>query len=710
MKKIRLLSLVVAMVFCVTLCLTACDNKTAGEHDHIWDEGVVTTEPTCHTEGVKTYSCTVEGCKQTQTAPIDMTDHSWDQGEVSREPKCNDAGEKTYKCTNEGCTATKTEPIGKTEHRWNDGVITTPSEFSSAGVRTYTCLDCKTTREVAIDAHADFVEQFYTDVENKTDWSYGAATVFDVTSGNIQFTPATAENGVWSATGVEIGNGAVKVSSAKAAIVFSFTEELPKHVQAMFTVSFAGGVVKAYLVVVGEETTVVTLNEDQSEWTYTSQDAVNVAKGSTVYLVLDADTSTVEGELSFTLYAPCLHVWDQGSVTEEPTCNVEGTRTYKCVSCDEEYEETIDTVPHEWGDGVLTKYPTKRVEGEMTYTCKICEEAVKTEPIAKLDDSYTEIGNFQDDFAKTFAGNSNWEVGVVNYNWGAEDFTYTPITTQSGDVLHNDSPWMDIKGDWMATDGMMCFVYHFKADAFVNFNLVINCSNDGTCSVRWALKGSDNVIKTNGGKASWGGSGKDVLLNDNILVANGDALCILVNKEDGSNQRSFSIDIASREIPTFTGANFNSDFANTLAGNSNWQVGKIDYNWDNETFGFTALNADTEAFKNSSPWMEVKGDWMANDGMVGLAYNFQVAASISFNFALTCGETSSFAIRWALMDKDGHIKTNDGQASWGGSGNRVTVTQDLVVEEGDTLYILIEKGNGSETNQCTFSLVLSPKI
>ena len=710
MKKIKLFSLIIAMVMCLTLCLAACGKGTVGEHDHTWDEGEVTTEPTCHSEGVKTFSCTVSGCKQTKTVPVSMTEHSWDKGEVTTEPKCNDAGETTYKCTNEGCTATKKGPIGKAEHRWDDGVITKTSEFTSAGVRTYTCLDCQTTRQVSVGAHADFVEQFYIKTEDATDWSYGAATTFDETSGNVVFAEATVENNVWKATGVEIGSGAVKVTSAKAAICYTFTDDLPKLVKAMFNVSFKGGVVKAYLVVVGEQTSVVTLNEDKAEWTYASQEAVDVAKGDKVYLVLDAGTSTVDGELSMTIYAPCLHVWNQGTVTVEPKCDIEGEKTFKCVLCEEEYNEAIATVPHEWNDGTVTKYPTKRVEGERTYTCKNCEVGIRTEPIAKLDDSYTEIGNFQDDFVQTFTGNSNWEVGVVDYNWGAEDFTYTPITTQSGDVLHNDSPWMDIKADWMATEGMMCFVYHFKADAFVNFNLVINCSNDGTCSVRWALKGSNNVIKTNGGKASWGGRGKDVLLNDNILVANGDALCILVNKEDGSNQRSFSIDIASREIPSFTGANFNSDFANTLAGNSNWQVGKVDYNWDNETFGFTALNADTEAFKNSSPWMEVKGDWMANDGMVGLAYNFQVATSINFNFALTCGETSSFAIRWALMDTDGHIKTNNGQASWGDKGNNVTVSEDLVVEEGDTLYILIEKLSSSETNQCTFSLVLSPKI
>ncbi len=37
---------------------------------HVWDAGVVTTEPTKEAEGVMTYTCTVEGCGATKTDPI----------------------------------------------------------------------------------------------------------------------------------------------------------------------------------------------------------------------------------------------------------------------------------------------------------------------------------------------------------------------------------------------------------------------------------------------------------------------------------------------------------------------------------------------------------------------------------------------------------------------------------------------------------------
>ena len=95
---------------------------------------------------------------------------------------------------------------------------------------------------------------------------------------------------------------------------------------------------------------------------------------------------------------------------------------------------------------------------------------------------------------------------------------------------------------------------------------------------------------------------------------------------------------------------------------------------------------------------------MAVNAMVGLAYNFQGAASVSFNFELHT--EGNFSVRWALKDKDGNIKTNDGKASWGGVGKDVTVTDGITVEEGDVLYILIQKEGDSSTDQCHFSLDL----
>ena len=64
---------------------------------HKWDDGVVTTAPTCENAGVKTYTCTV--CSATKTEAIDATGHT--PVEVAEQPAtCTEAGHKAgTKCS-----------------------------------------------------------------------------------------------------------------------------------------------------------------------------------------------------------------------------------------------------------------------------------------------------------------------------------------------------------------------------------------------------------------------------------------------------------------------------------------------------------------------------------------------------------------------------------------------------------------------------------
>ena len=74
---------------------------------HTWGEGMVTTEPTCTEDGVKTYTCSV--CNETKTETITATGHQWDEGVVTSEPTYTENGEKTFTCVI--CRTTRTEPI-----------------------------------------------------------------------------------------------------------------------------------------------------------------------------------------------------------------------------------------------------------------------------------------------------------------------------------------------------------------------------------------------------------------------------------------------------------------------------------------------------------------------------------------------------------------------------------------------------------------------
>lgn len=146
-----------------------CDDKTEvttiPATGHSWDEGTVTTEPTCTGTGVRTFRCTVDGCNGNKTETInalghdyateftvdtpatctnggskskhcsrcddkiDVTSipaagHSWDEGEITTRPTCTQAGVRSFQCTADGCDATKEEVELKLGHNYVDGECT----------------------------------------------------------------------------------------------------------------------------------------------------------------------------------------------------------------------------------------------------------------------------------------------------------------------------------------------------------------------------------------------------------------------------------------------------------------------------------------------------------------------------------------------------------------------------------------------------------
>ena len=81
---------------------------------HTWDEGEITTAPTCENAGVKTYTCTV--CHETKTEAIEATGHS--PVEVPEKPAtCEEPGHKAgTKCSVCGAILSGMEEIPATGH------------------------------------------------------------------------------------------------------------------------------------------------------------------------------------------------------------------------------------------------------------------------------------------------------------------------------------------------------------------------------------------------------------------------------------------------------------------------------------------------------------------------------------------------------------------------------------------------------------------
>jgi DNA-directed RNA polymerase subunit RPC12/RpoP len=104
-----------------------CDKVETLPHD--WDDGEVTTEPSCTEKGVKTFTCQV--CLHTKTEDLPKTDHQWTDW------SSNGDGTHTRACR---CNANEINDC-----TYNAGVVTTEPTHTEKGVKTYTCTTCNHT-------------------------------------------------------------------------------------------------------------------------------------------------------------------------------------------------------------------------------------------------------------------------------------------------------------------------------------------------------------------------------------------------------------------------------------------------------------------------------------------------------------------------------------------------------------------------------------
>ncbi len=100
--------------------LISSGSEIAATGNHSYDNGVVTTDPTCTNQGVKTFTCS--GCNHSYTETVDALDHSWNDGEITTAPTCTSPGEKTYTCQNDNGHI-MTEEVAALGHTYGDDDI-----------------------------------------------------------------------------------------------------------------------------------------------------------------------------------------------------------------------------------------------------------------------------------------------------------------------------------------------------------------------------------------------------------------------------------------------------------------------------------------------------------------------------------------------------------------------------------------------------------
>ena len=131
--------------------LTAHQTAAVKVHncENHWNDGKITTPPTCTKTGVKQYTCTI--CSETKTEEIAALGHDYSSDwTIDTAATCETVGSKSHHCTRCDSKIDVTEIPASGKHTWNNGVITKPATIAEEGVKTYTCTVCGVTRTETI--------------------------------------------------------------------------------------------------------------------------------------------------------------------------------------------------------------------------------------------------------------------------------------------------------------------------------------------------------------------------------------------------------------------------------------------------------------------------------------------------------------------------------------------------------------------------------
>lgn len=68
----------------------------------------------------------------------------------------------------------------------------------------------------------------------------------------------------------------------------------------------------------------------------------------------------------------CEHVFDDGVILEESTCQKEGTKQYECIECGKTKTETLEVIECDYKEEEIVKNATCQEEGLKIYYCSMC--------------------------------------------------------------------------------------------------------------------------------------------------------------------------------------------------------------------------------------------------------------------------------------------------------------------------------------------------
>ena len=318
--------------------LTAHQTAAVKVHncENHWDDGKITTTPTCTKTGVKQYTCT--NCSETKTEEIAALGHDYSSDwTIDTAAACETVGSKSHHCTRCDSKIDVTE-IPASGHSWNDGAITTEPTCTDEGVKTFTCNACGKTRTEAVAALGH---------NYSSDWTIDTAAACEtVGSKSHHCTRCDSKIDVTEipASGHSWNDGAITTEP-------TCTDEGVKT----FTCNACGKTRTEAVAALG--------HNYSSDWTIDTAAACETV-GSKSHHCTRCDSKKDITEIP----ASGKHTWNNGVITKPATIAEEGVKTYTCTVCGVTRTETIAKLPMPTVTPVPTATPTPAITSAPTVT------------------------------------------------------------------------------------------------------------------------------------------------------------------------------------------------------------------------------------------------------------------------------------------------------------------------------------------------------
>ena len=420
--------------------------------NHEWDEGKVTTKPTCTTKGIKTYTC--KNCKTTKTEEVNALGHDYSKDwTIDKKATCREEGSKSHHCTR--CDSKKDiTSISKKEHEWDNGTVTKESTNKETGIKTFKCKNCNDTKTEVIPVKRD---------ESNVD---SEAPVIDATSAILSTKTATKGDTVTFSVRIT-DNVGVKSSSinvenleTKKEIFIHDPKYDEKNDVYIYSIKIDETIPNGHWRVAGVRAddavgNVKTEIFDQNEYIFVVwRDNKDVHQWQEGEIVLKP-TCTKEGSLIYTcsickatkteVLKALGHDYSKDwTIDKKATCTESGSKSHHCIRCDSKSDVTvIPKLSHNYDNGVITTSPTCTKDGVKTYTCKDCKTA-KTEVIKALGHDYskewtidkkatcTEEGSKSHHCTRCHSKKDVTAISKLSHNYDEGVITTSPTCTKDG--------------------------------------------------------------------------------------------------------------------------------------------------------------------------------------------------------------------------------------------------------------------------------------